>query len=143
MAVAVAIISSAATDPSGGVDHTRTRVVVEGTLTLTGNYGTATSHGDIVNFNNLSQVKTGSLPTWVEIQENQASASPGTANPPLGFKYSYVQGTNLSNGLLQITGGAVAGAGGGEIAQGGAYSATTPSLNNAVLRYKAWFPHGV
>lgn len=135
MAVAVAFASIVSADPSTGLDSTRTRISAEGTLTLTGNYGGASSHGDTMSLVSPS-IPSDFLPVWVEIHENQGSASAGTANAPLGYTYIYAQGTTAANGLLQITVGTT------EVTENTAYSGLTPSLNNVVLRFKAWFAKG-
>ena len=135
MAVAVAVGSIVANDPAAGLDRTRASYIVEGTLTLSGNYGTGSSHGDTVDFAS-DKVKSNQPPKWVDIREDQ-----GAGNAPLGFKYTYNSGTTQSNGVLTITGtGASSGQGGTEITEGSAYSGFTPSLNGAVLRFRAEFP---
>jgi hypothetical protein len=137
--IAVQITSIVADDPSGGLDRTRTRMIVEGTLTLSGNYGTGSSHGDTVNFAQFDQIKSGQPPVWVEVHENQ-----GAGSAALGYTYIYQNGATQGNGVLTILGGAAAsGQGGAEITQGSAYSGFTPSLNGAVLRFRAAFPWGV
>jgi hypothetical protein len=132
MAIAVAI-SSTGYDPSGGVDTTRNSVIVTGTLTLTGNYGGASTHGDTVNFAQFDQIKSSYIPKWVRVYE-QPSA--GTA--ALGFTYIFCPGTTQANGVLQILSAV-----GTEISEGGAYSGTSPSLNNAVLYFEAAFPRDI
>ena len=103
MAVAVKVGSIVPGDPEAGIDQTGGRFIVTGTLTLTGNYGTATSHGDTVNLASAG-IPVTVPPGWVEIQENQGSSAAGTGNPPLGYVYIYCQGTTIANGLLQIMG---------------------------------------
>lgn len=127
MAVAVAITSIVNADPSGGLDSTRTRQVVEGTMTLSGNYGTASSHGDPVDFSSAF-IQSDYSPTFVVIKEDQ-----GAGNAPLGLKFNYATGTTIANGVLQINNGTT------EITEGTAYSGTSPVLNAVVLRFKAWF----
>jgi len=137
MAVAVAITSIVAADPSGGKDSTRTRQIVEGTLTLSGSYGGASTHGDTVNFAGL--VNSDYPPVWIEIREDV-----GAGNAPLGYNYTYNSGTTQANGVLTITGtGASSGQGGTEITENTAYSSFTPSLNGAVLRFRAAFAKNV
>lgn len=145
MSVAVAVTSIVGADPSQGTDKTLNQVLVEGTLTLTGNYGSGASHGDAINFANATGgdlIKSEYPPRRVEIFENQQSASAGVGNAPLGYTYIYCQGTTQNNGLLQVLGAGAGGAttGDPEFTQGAAYSAGSPSLNNAVLRFRAWFP---
>jgi hypothetical protein len=132
MAVAVAISSIVTDDPSGGLDKTRTRLIVEGTLTLSGNYGGASTHGDTVNFAQFDQIKSGQPPAWVEVQENQ-----GAGNAPLGYNFIYSNGTTQANGVLQITVGTT------EVTEATAYSGLSPSLSGVVLRFRAAFPWGV
>lgn len=137
--IAVAV-SSIANDSSGGLDATQNEEIVDGTLTLSGNYGVANGHGDIINFAN-DLIKSTGLPRRVEIFEDQ-----GAGNAPLGYQLVYNHGSDLTNGKLVVlgtpaSGGATTGA--TEFTQGSAYSGGTPSLNNAVLRFRAFFPKGV
>lgn len=141
MAVAVAITSIVTDDPSGGLDMTRTRFIVEGTLTLSGNYGGASTHGDTVDFAQFDQIKSSQPPAWVEIKEDQ-----GAGNAPLGYKFNYATGTTQGNGVLQVIGTPASGGaevGGVEFTENAAYSAGTPSLDAAVLRFRAAFPKSV
>lgn len=143
MSVAVAVGSVLAADPAGGLDRTVSSYIVYGTLTLTGNYGTGSSHGDVIDFSKATGVpgggadafKSSHRPKWVTIKENQGSASAGVANAPLGYNFIYCEGTTQDNGLLQITSGTNT-----EFTQGSAYSGGSPSLNNVVLYFKAEFP---
>ena len=138
MAIAVAITSIVNADPSAGIDNTQRREIVEGTLTLTANYGGVSSHGDTVNFA-VAGIKSDYPPVFVEVTENQ-----GAGNAPLGYMYIYNNGTTGANGVLTILGtGASSGQGGTEITEGSAYSTFTPSLNNAVLRFRAAFAKNV
>lgn len=138
MAVAVAIASIVSTDPGAGIDATRTREIVYGTLTLSGNYGGASTHGDTVNFASPF-IQSSQPPSWVTIEENQTA---GTA--PLGYTYIFNNGTTIANGVLTIVGGAASsGQGGTEITEGSAYSGFTPSLAGVVLRFRAEFPRNI
>lgn len=135
-------------------DITGKQTIVEGTLTLTANYGGAATHGDVVDLTLSNLTPPGAppqganigpwAPTRVEVYEEPSA---GTA--PLGYTYVYCPGptpTSVNSsptqagGVLWI-GGAGAGAGQGaqEITEGSAYSGFTPSLNNAVLKFRAWF----
>lgn len=139
MSVAVAI-SSIANDASGGLDATQNEEIVDGTLTLTGSYGTSTSHGDLVNFAN-DLIKSTGLPRKVDIWEDQ-----GAGQAPLGFGYLYFHGTDLTNGKLVILGtqgSGTATTGAPELTENEAYASTTPSLSGAVLRFRAYFPKEV
>lgn len=133
MAVAVAL-STVTGDPANGLDATRTSLVAFGTLTLSGNYGTASSHGDTVSFTGLG-LATGLVPKAVIVLEQVAAGSAG-----FGYAYQFYAGTTLANGVLNIKGtGASSGQGGTEITEGSAYSGFTPSLNGAVLAFVAFF----
>lgn len=133
--IAVAISSPNLQDTSDGLDQTLNEWSVEGTLTLTGNYGGAATHGDTISWSGLDLVKATLPPRRMEIFESNPA---GTA--PYGYSYQYSPGTSRDTGVVTILGGAAAsGQGGTEITEGSAYSTFTPSLNNAVLRYKAFF----
>ena len=139
MAIAVAVTSNTGgADPAAGLDSTRTSQIVEGTLTLTGSYGGAATHGDTVNFE-IPQVISDLLPKKVEVFESPAA---GTA--ALGYIYIFCPGTTLANGVLQILGtGAASQDGGTELTEASTYAGQTPSLAGAVLRFKAWFAKNV
>lgn len=131
-------------------DITGKETIVDGTFTLTANYGTGTSHGDIADFTSVAPPTATNIgsyaPTRVEVYE-----APQAGAAALGFQFVYCPGPNITTadgctqagGVLQILGGA-AGAGQGlqEITEGSAYSSYTPSLNNAVIRFRAWFSRG-
>ena len=129
MSVAVAISSPVAADPGSGIDRTRTKQIVYGTLTLSGNYGGASTHGDTVDFTGHDQIKSDYPPTWVQVLDDQ-----GAGNAPLtAYTFRYYAGTTQANGVLVVF------QSGSEISEGGAYSGLTPSLNNAVLKFRAEF----
>lgn len=123
-------------------DTTQKEIIVDGTITLTGNYGGAASHGDALSFASLASEFSigGQAPTRVEIFERPVA---GVA--PTGYMYTYCPGPTLAaptqaGGVLGILGtGAASGQGGTELTQGSAYSSFTPSLNNIVLGFRAWF----
>lgn len=136
MSVAVAISAINGADPGAGLDDTRNSLIVEGTLTLTGNYGTAASHGDVINFGVSGFPATSYPPKAVEIEEYIVA---GVA--PTGFRYIYAFGTTLENGQLIILAegsGAGATTGQPELTENELYASCTPSLQGQVLRFKAW-----
>lgn len=149
MAVKVAITgiitngsSFSAGNASAVTDATLNEYIVDGTLTLSGSYGTASSHGDPVDFTGVNPPSSfgGQAPTRVEILE-----MPQSGVAALGYVYVYCPGPKLSaptqaGGVLQVLGGAAAsGQGSVEITQGSAYSGFTPSLSGAILYFRAWF----
>lgn len=117
-------------------------ITLYGTLTLSGNYGTASSHGDPLDFTTASaEFSFGNqAPTFVDIKELTVAGA-----APLGFIYNYNPGPTLAaptqkGGVLCIVGtGASSGQGGTELTEGSAYSSFTPSLNGAVLWFDAQF----
>lgn len=112
-------------------DTTQNEIVVDGTLTLTGNYGGGSTHGDTLNLSGLD-IKSGSVPTRVAIWEAPAAGTSAT-----GYSYNFSPGTTQANGVMQVFGtGASSGAAGTEYTQGSAYSAP---LLAAVVKFKAWF----
>lgn len=123
MAITVAI---------SGVDATQIKLVMYGTLTLSGNYGTASSHGDTINFASDS-IKSQQPPTFVDIYEAPAAGASAS-----GYWYNYSAGSGPNNGSLQIFGaGASAGAASQEYTQGSAYSGVGVG---GVLNFRAEFP---
>ncbi len=63
MAIAVAVTS---------VDNTQNQFIVDGTLTLSGNY---VAHGDTINLTGFDAVKAQGAPTRIEVFETGAAAS--------------------------------------------------------------------
>jgi len=127
MAVAVSITS---------VDFTGNQLLVSGTLTLTGNYGSSGSHGDTVSFLGFDQVKSSYPPNSVSIFETPAAGTSAS-----GFVYSFSPGTTQGNGVMQVfgtpaTGGATTPL--TEYTQAAAYSA---GLLAAKISFRAWFPN--
>ena len=134
-------------------DTTAKHTIGMGIATLTGNYGTSTSHGDPCDFTLSGQTPPGAQPQGTNLGEyapsfvlffelNQAGAL-GTL-----FNFKYNPGPNISTpdgctqagGVIQIWGtGAASGQGGTEITEGSAYSTFTPSLNGVQLFFVAFF----
>ncbi len=136
-------------------DKTNEQTIAEGTLTFTGNYGTSSSHGDVVDFTLNNLTPPGSLPqgtnigsyapTRVEIFE-----APQAGTAATGFTFVYCPGPTLAGptststagctqagGVVCILGtGASSGAGGTELTGGSAYPAAVLGLT---VRFRAWF----
>lgn len=146
MSVAIAITGvfpPYGTGSAGAVaDKTNNEIIVDGTLTLSGTYGTSSSHGDPVNFAGVNPPFAFGdyAPVKMEVFEAPVAGSAAT-----GFRFIYCPGPTLAaptqaGGVLQVIGtGASSGAGGTEITQAAAYSSQSPSLASAVLRFRAWF----
>jgi hypothetical protein len=135
-------ISYTQTGGIGQSDATMGEVIVDVNITLSGNYGTASSHGDVLDFTAVHfPLSLGfQAPSNWEIKELIVA---GVA--PLGYLYNYCPGPTLAaptqaGGVLQICGtGASSGQGGTELTEGSAYSSFTPSLSGAVLKARFWF----
>lgn len=102
-------------------DEGRTDFTVYGFLTLTGNYGGVSTHGDTVDFSKLG-IPTQSLPRMVSIYE-----TPPAGTAPNGYIFNYCPGTTLANGVVTILNNLT------EYTQGSAYSA---GLLAAVIRFQ-------
>ena len=114
------------------LDATQQGVIVEGTLTLSGNYPTG---GDTVNFLSNAQIPSESSPR-VPVQLTEQPASGST---PSGFFFWLIQGTTAANWLLFI-----ATASGQPVTQlgAGAYPAALTAAG-FTLAFRAFFPYGV
>lgn len=147
MSIAVAFLGvivngSSFAAASNQPDTTQKEIIVDGTLTLSGNYGGAATHGDVLDFTNIpSQFSIGGqAPTRVEVFER-----PQVGVAPTGYNFIYCPGPTLAaptqaGGVLAIMGtGAASGQGGTELTEGSAYSGFTPSLNGLILGFRAWF----
>jgi hypothetical protein len=108
-------------------DTTGRQIIVDGTVALTTNYGTGSSHGDTVNLQQFGDLlKSSQLPLRVVIWEDPPA---GTA--PTFYQFVFCPGTSQTNGVVSIGSNLT------EYTQGSAYSA---GLLAAVLRIRAWFP---
>lgn len=131
MSVAVSINSAVDVDPSGGLDNTQSEIMVDGTLTLSGNYGGASSHGDTLDFSGFDKIKSQQPPRKVEIYQEPTS---GVA--PVIYQFFYGRGTSQANGVLIVTAATLV-----EITQGDPYpAALTDDDPNPNIRFRAWFP---
>ena len=133
----------ATSDPASAVvDFTANEIIVDCQLKLSGSYGTASSHGDTLDFTSVNpKFSMGEFaPVHWEIKELIVAGAAG-----LGYTYEYHPGPTLAaptqaGGVLYIAGtGAGSGQGGVEITEAGAYSTFTPSLDGAILKARFWF----
>jgi hypothetical protein len=111
------------------VDQTLNRLVIKGQITLTGNYGGASTHGDTLSFAGFDQIKSNSVPELVQVFENPAA---GTA--PTGYLFTFCPGTTNANGVLNINNNLT------EYAEASAYSA---GLLAASIMFRAEVIFGV
>lgn len=125
MAVAISIVN---------IDDTKQQFIIDGTLTLTGNYGGASTHGDTISFGLQDQIKSQQVPNMVVIYE-----VPTAGNAPTGYTYLYGQGTTMANGVLIVLQTGTASNPQVEITANSAYPAALTAAT-ANLRFRAWFP---
>ncbi len=133
MSVAVAINSIVASDPSGGLDSTQNELIVEGTLTLSGNYGDhSPANGDILDFTGFDYIKSQEIPRRVEIFQ-----APQSPNAPVHYSFLYGWGTDQSDGVLIVIDTTT----GLPLTDAAAYPAALTNTDTPPnVRFKAWFP---
>ena|ERR1700678_3372478 len=107
-------------------DNTRGQQIVDFAVALTGNYGTASSHGDTLDLSQLG-ADSNELPIVVEFFETTQAGDAGS-----GLVFRYAPGTTQANGALQVWDIATA----AELSEGSAYS--LPS--GFALQGRAYFP---
>lgn len=122
---AVATVSTV----QGATDQTNSRLRVELTITLSGNYGGASTHGDPLNLSGLG-IPSNALPSQVVFQE----ASPAGAAPS-SKTFKYMPGTTQANGLLYVEN-----ADGTEYTQASAYGTPPFAIVAFALKAIAFFP---
>lgn len=96
--------------------------IVFGTITLSGNYGTSTSHGDTVDLSVLGVPATGP-PVFVNVVENAAAGASQS-----GWVYAFNVGSTQKNGVLQAFGSGTSGQGLAEYTEASAYASATPAI---------------
>ena len=119
------------TNVLGVPDVTQREQLYQGTLTLSGNYGGAATHGDTLSFANIFGLLSTKVPLKVEIYEQ-----PTAGTQPSFFNAVFCPGTTIANGVVSF-----ATSFGTEYTQGQAY-ATNSALAAAVWKFRAWFPQG-
>lgn len=105
-------------------DTTQSTQIVRIPLTLSGNYGGASTHGDTVDFGSVYGIQSGSIPVRVFVYQQPAS---GTA--PGNCTGVYCPGTTRDNGVISFANA------GTELTGGSAY---TGAVESAV-----WFVEAV
>jgi hypothetical protein len=109
-------------------DTSQSTQIVRGTITLSGNYGTSTSHGDTLSFANVYGIQSRSIPLRVFIYEQPAA---GVA--PTFFEATYQAGTTNANGAVNFQ------KGGTELTEAVAYSSANVG-SPAIWKFEAIFP---
>lgn len=130
MAVLMEINSIAPGDPGAGIDKTQSALIVEGSLTLSANYGgVSPDHGDEIDFKN-ARITSSSIPRRVEIFQYAASGV-----NPVAYTFGYAYGTDQSDGELVV----ISTVSGLELTPGSAYPGELTNAN-AGIRFRATFP---
>jgi hypothetical protein len=130
MAVAVTIDSIIPHDSGAGIDKTQSALIVEGSLTLSGNYGgSSPAHGDAVDFAD-ARVTSSSIPRRVEIFQYKAAGV-----MPASYSFLYAYGSDQTDGELTV----ISLTTGLEFTQGSAYPGELTAAN-AGIRFRATFP---
>jgi hypothetical protein len=104
------------------IDYTAQNFLAFGTVTISGNYGTASSNGDTLDLSTLG-VPTDYAPIFVVLFE---SATPGTSQS--GWDYVFNRGATIKNGSVQVFGTGTSGQAFTQYTQGSAYSSATPAI---------------
>ena len=113
------------------VDSTQNQFVIDGTLTFSGSYP---SFGDVVNLA-LDQFKTNAkTPIEVRVWETPVGASGTPAPLATGYQFTYINGTTLANGRLQISSASPYGTAGATQITVGTYAAAGLSVVNFSAR---------
>ena len=112
-----------------GIDHTMKGFIAIGTITLTGNYGTAASHGDVLDLSALGVPASNTTVPVVQIWE-MPTVTAGVAAVSTLYRFIYAAATTQALGMLQIMGAAA------EYTAGAAYGANVPNT----LIFQAYFP---
>jgi hypothetical protein len=97
-------------------DNTQSTQIVRIPLTLSGNYGGSTTHGDTVDFGSVYGIQSSSVPIRVFVYQQPAS---GTA--PLIATGTYCPGTTRDNGVISFFNGTT------ELTGGSAYTGAAAS----------------
>lgn len=107
------------------------QLIISGSIALSGNYGSGSSHGDTLSFLGFDLIKSSYPPLRVEFFETPAAGASAS-----GFVLQFNPGTTQGNGVLQVFTGAAAQSPLTELTQGSAYPA---GLTGAVIQCRAWF----
>jgi hypothetical protein len=108
------------------IDTTQATQIARFPITLSGNYGTSSSHGDTIDFGKVYGIQSQSVPIRVFVYQQPAS---GTA--PGNCTGIFCPGTTIHNGVIAFFNG------GTELTEASAYSGATAS---AVWYVEAVFP---
>lgn len=135
MAVQVQINSAVVIDPSQGIDKTQSGLLVSGSLTLSGNYGTGSpvTDGDVIDFSgadNAALLTSGQPPRWMRIYQE-----PTAGNDPVPYLFLYARGTEQNDCRLSVMDDDLA-----PLTPGAYPAALTDDDPSPNIRFEASFP---
>lgn len=119
------------------INSSERQIVVYLTVTLTGNYGVANGHGDILPLGGLPLINSNQPPTDCFIYEE-----PTAGNAPTGYSFLFARGVDINTCKLVVLQNGGASTPSGEITQGAAYPAALLAAT-ANIRLVAEFPFGI
>ena len=122
-------MSAIATVTQPYIDSTQNLFIVYGTIALTGDYGSGSSHGDTLDLSQLG-VPSDQLPLSVDIYEQSPAGG-----VPSGNIFRYMFGTTQANGSLSVFTAA-----GSEFSEGTDYGTPPFSITGFQLGFRATFP---
>jgi len=114
-------------------DWTGRNLIVFGTVAWSPSADTYTTGGNTMSFAGFDDIKTSSLPNFVEVISQPTSAN-HAAN---SYVYQFLPGTTLANGTLQIFTGAAAQTGLTELTSNAAIPA---GVSGDTIKFRASFP---
>ena len=113
-------------------DWTGKNLIIFGTVAWSASPDTYTTGGNTMSFANFDEVKSGSLPNFVEVF-SQPTAASHAAN---SYVYQFLPGTTIANGVLQIFTGAAAQTALTELSAG----AVPAGVSGDTIKFRASFP---
>lgn len=119
------------------INSSERQIVVYLAVTLTGNYGIANGHGDLLPFGGLPLINSNQPPTDCFVYEE-----PTAGNAPTGYSFIFARGVDINTCKLIVLQNAGAGNPGSELTQGAAYPAALLAAT-ANIKLVAEFPFSI
>lgn len=112
--MAITVGALAGGQAQNNVTSTTQQIIVP--ITLSGNYGTASSHGDTLSFAGVWGIQSNAVPLQIIVYQQ-----PNSGTAPGNCTGIYCPGTTMNNGVISFFNA------GTELTQGSAYSGATAS----------------
>lgn len=126
--MAAAVATPTITEP---VDNLMRTLLARGTIAISADPATYTTHGIACSFAGFDDIKSSSPPLSVKVW-----SQPAAGVSPSGYSYEFTPGTTQANGLLAILTGAAAQSPLAELTGGGAIPA---GVSGDVIYFEATF----